>query len=317
MSSVQLNFDASQVAPDQGMETVPPGWYPALIESSEMKPTKAGDGAYLACQLNILDGQYKGRKVFINLNLRNLNVTAQEIAQKQLSAICHAVGRLQIQTNEDLHNIPMMIKVRIRKDKSGEYEDSNEISIFKHISEAAQLLAGGHSPAPAAGAPMNIPPQGQQFAPQQQAPQQQFQAPQQQFQQPQQQPQQQFQQQPQQFQQQQPQQAPVQQQQYQAPQQGTAVDQQQQQWQQPQAQQPWQQGQQAQQPQQQQPQQFQAQQQQPQQFQAEQQQQQFQPQQQQQQQQQPQQQFQAQQQPGVDPSAAQGAVPPWQRQVQQ
>lgn len=175
----QLNFDATQVAPDLGFETVPAGWYNAMIDESEMKPTKDGSGAYLQTRFNIIDGQYANRKIYMRLNLRNTNPVAQEIAYKQLSAIAHAVGVLHVQDSSQLHGLPMKIKVKLRKDTSGQYEDSNEISSIKNINEQVDMgsqaaaPAGGFSGAPAGGMPPGFgAPQGG-FAPQaapQQAP---------------------------------------------------------------------------------------------------------------------------------------------------
>ena len=235
----QLNFDATQVAPEMGFETVPAGWYNAMIDQSEMKPTKDGSGAYLEARFNIIDGQYANRKIFMRLNLRNTNPVAQEIAYKQLSAIAHAVGVLHVQDSSQLHGLPMKVKVKLRKDTTGQYEDSNEISTIKNINE--QVDMGAQAPAAPGGfgggaAPGGMPPgfgapQGgfPQQAPAQAAPAAQpWQQPAQAA------PQQQPAQQP--WQQPAPQQA--------APQPQQAPEQQQpaqQQWQQPAAQQPWQQ----------------------------------------------------------------------------
>lgn len=155
----QLNFDATKVAPDLGFETVPAGWYNAMIDESEMKPTKDGSGAYLQTRFNIIDGQYANRKIYMRLNLRNTNPVAQEIACKQLAAIAHAVGVLHVQDSSQLHGLPMKIKVKLRKDTSGQYEDSNEISSIKNINEQVDMgsqaaaPAGGFGGAPAGGMP--------------------------------------------------------------------------------------------------------------------------------------------------------------------
>ena len=237
----QLNFDATQVAPDLGFETVPAGWYNAMIDESEMKPTKDGSGAYLQTRFNIIDGQYANRKIYMRLNLRNTNPVAQEIAYKQLSAIAHAVGVLHVQDSSQLHGLPMKIKVKLRKDTSGQYEDSNEISSIKNINEQVDMGSqAGAAPAGFGGAPAGGMPPG--FGAPQQAPQQApVQQPQQQWQQPQnfgqapqqapapQQPQQPWQQAPAQQPAPQPQQAPAQAAPAQQP------------WQQPAAAQPWQQ----------------------------------------------------------------------------
>jgi len=89
---VALNFDATKVEPDAGFETVPAGWYNVMITKDELKPTKAGTGSYLELTHDILDGQFKGRKLFARLNIVNPNVVAQEIAHKQLSGIARSVN---------------------------------------------------------------------------------------------------------------------------------------------------------------------------------------------------------------------------------
>ena len=60
----QLNFDASKVDPSVPFEAVPSDKYTAAITHSELKPTKAGDSSCLEIEYTILEGEYKGRKVF-------------------------------------------------------------------------------------------------------------------------------------------------------------------------------------------------------------------------------------------------------------
>lgn len=147
----QLNFDANTVAPDTGvLDAIPAGWYDAMIDQTEMKPTKDGTGYYLETRFNIMSGQYQGRKLYARLNLRNSNPQAQEIAYKQLSAICHAVGVLQVADSQQLHGIPMKVKVKVRP-ASGDYEASNEISAFRNINEPVGGPTAGA--APMGGAP--------------------------------------------------------------------------------------------------------------------------------------------------------------------
>lgn len=150
-----LNFDARQVAPATGTEPVPAGWYKVVIDESEMKPTKAGDGYYLKLRYNIMDGQFANRKIFGNINLQNPNQQATEIGLKQLSAVAHAVQVLLVQDSQQLHNIPLKIKVKVRTDKTGEYDPNNEITRWANINEQTDDTA-----APAAGAPAFAPAAG-------------------------------------------------------------------------------------------------------------------------------------------------------------
>jgi hypothetical protein len=147
-----LNFDATTVEPDAGFETIPPGWYNVAIDESTMKPTKDGAGSYLELRFNVLDGQYANRKLYTRLNLKNANVQTVEIAQKQLSAICHAVKVLRPQKSEELHGLPLKGKVKIRP-AQGDYEASNEFTAYKGIDEVVDQ-AGATPPTPGAdGAP--------------------------------------------------------------------------------------------------------------------------------------------------------------------
>jgi hypothetical protein len=138
----QMNFDASQVAPNAGNpEPVPAGWYNAQIDESEMKPTKGGDGTYLQLRFVIVDGNYANRKVYARLNLRNANPVAQEIAYGELSAICHAVGVMQLQDSQQLHGQPMKIKLNVSPGQDG-YDPSNNIRSYKNINEDVGGMGG-------------------------------------------------------------------------------------------------------------------------------------------------------------------------------
>ncbi len=165
----QINFNAAQVEPDKGRgDPLPAGWYIVAMTKSEMKPTLSGTGAYLACEFSVLDGQHKGRKIFTNFNLRNDNQQAQEIAYKQFSAVCHAIGHLQVGDTTELHNKPLKVRVKIRP-AEGQYEASNDITAYRNVNEATDPNpVQGTAAMP--GAPMAPPPVGQGWAPPAQAP---------------------------------------------------------------------------------------------------------------------------------------------------
>tara|TARA_B100000609_G_C16817547_1_gene234165 strand:- start:10 stop:480 length:471 start_codon:yes stop_codon:yes gene_type:complete len=119
-------FNASQVEPSQDFEPIPAGKYLAVITESESKPTKNGSGEYLQLTFQILDGPYKGRCVWARLNLKNPNPTAVHIARQELSSICRAVGVMQPNDSVELHNIPLVITVKLKKrDDNGDM--SNEV----------------------------------------------------------------------------------------------------------------------------------------------------------------------------------------------
>lgn len=153
-----INFNASQVDPYEGnFDPIPPDWYVMAVVESEVKPNSAQTGSLLILTYQILDGAFKGRKMFENLNVQHPNSTAVEIAYKKLSSICRATGIINLQNSEQLHNVPFKAKVKIRPAK-GDYEASNEITMWKHMSEAVEISGGQAMQAPA---PMNIPQQVQ------------------------------------------------------------------------------------------------------------------------------------------------------------
>ena len=121
-----LNFDASQVSPSSGFDPLPAGKYLAEITDTTLKPTRKGDGKYLEIEFTVMNGEFKGRKVWDRLCLHHPNMQTVEIAKSNLSAICHAVGVLKPNDSMELHHRPLNITVKCRADKATD-EIFNEI----------------------------------------------------------------------------------------------------------------------------------------------------------------------------------------------
>jgi hypothetical protein len=143
MAQLGGTFDANEVQPQQAFDVLPPGDYKVQIVQSDMVQNKAGTGQYLWLEMDIVDGQHQGRKLWDRLNLVNPNQQAQEIAQRQLSAICHAIGQLSVQDSEELHfkTLVAQVKVKPRQDTG---ENTNEVKGYKPVD-------GQQQAAPAAG----------------------------------------------------------------------------------------------------------------------------------------------------------------------
>ncbi len=155
MAQLGTTFDATQVQPNQPFEVIPPGKYVVQIVASEMKSTKNGDGQYLWLEMDIIDGEYATRKLWDRLNIVNQNAQAVEIAQRALSAICHATGQLHVSDSEELHFKPMIATVKVRPartDNGKTFDPSNEIRGYEptggFVAPAAKP-AGSAAPAPA------------------------------------------------------------------------------------------------------------------------------------------------------------------------
>lgn len=127
-------FNSNDVDPGTTFEIIPEGWYAAELVKSDYKETKAGDGHYIALQFRILDGEHKGRMIFTNLNIDNKNPAAVEIAERNFSQLCHAVNVPVVQDTEQLHDIPLQVKVGITPAQGG-YEARNDIKGYKELEE--------------------------------------------------------------------------------------------------------------------------------------------------------------------------------------
>ena len=165
-----LNFNAAEVDPYESFDPIPVGEYVCKVADSEIKSTKAGTGTYLRLTLEVLEGDYKGRILWENINLTNPNQQAVEIGQKTLSALCHAVGVMNVSDSQQLHNIAFTAKIKVVPAK-GEYDASNGISKYTKLSgqnpvqQAAQPYSQPPSQAPMQTEPVNQPAQATQQQP--------------------------------------------------------------------------------------------------------------------------------------------------------
>jgi Protein of unknown function (DUF669) len=150
MAKFGATFDATGVEPNAPLEALPRGDYKVQILQSEMRVTKAGTGQMLWLDMEVLEGPDQGRHVYDHLNLINPNPTAEEIARRTLSAICHAVGKLQVSDSEELHFLPMVVKVAVQPN------GYNEVKGYKPVK---QVAAAG-TPTPANGPVASQPSRG-------------------------------------------------------------------------------------------------------------------------------------------------------------
>src|SRR5690348_3698715 len=91
-----------------------------------------------------MEGEYSGRHLFDRLNLENQNPQTVEIAQRTLSAICHAIGKLNVNDSEELHHRSLYANVRVQQaglDKRGNMQNaSNNISSYAQYT-GSQVVA--------------------------------------------------------------------------------------------------------------------------------------------------------------------------------
>jgi len=116
--------------------------YLGHIKKSEIKKTKAGTGLRLNMQVEVEESKlneekYKGRLVFIGLNIKNPSEQAVAISQKELASICDAVGVEEVEDSDELHDISFGFKIKVEKSEG--YDDKNVINKYMKETDYNEL----------------------------------------------------------------------------------------------------------------------------------------------------------------------------------
>lgn len=140
------NYDATGGQTMGERSALPAGEYVAAMVKSDQSDPNAKGNSYINCEFEVTDGEHKGRRFWSRLNLWNDNAQAVEIAQRELNSICHAVGRLRVNDTEELHGIPMRVKLGVKNDP--QYGEQNTIKGYSPLNGGAgqgQHHGGGAS----------------------------------------------------------------------------------------------------------------------------------------------------------------------------
>lgn len=138
------------------------GDYAIQCVGVELKNTKDLTGQFLVTQFEVLSGERKGKRLFINFNIKNRNQQAVEIALRSIKQWVKAAGgtgneQLTMGLLHALQGKEVFANIGIQPGKDG-YEDSNTIKKF-HVPAngaqaglTAQAAPAGYRPAAAPAA---------------------------------------------------------------------------------------------------------------------------------------------------------------------
>ena len=133
--------------PSNDFETMPAGEYPGMITKSEwMHPKPYGSQGvdysapqFLSVECQIIDGEFKNRKIWKKLHLKDVDATKVKRANGELASILDAIGKTSIQNLAELNNIPLTIKIGIFSPEPG--KNINVINAFKAMKPATATAA--------------------------------------------------------------------------------------------------------------------------------------------------------------------------------
>lgn len=140
----------ADAAPD--FSPAPEGNYTVMITEAEMKPTQSG-GQRLALDIEIVDGEHKGKKFWDSLNLVNQSAVAEGIAQRSFAQICQGIGLdpSKVTDTSEIKMKPFAVKLKIEgyTDKEGKPKSKNVVASYEANGSAPQEQAAPPAAAPA------------------------------------------------------------------------------------------------------------------------------------------------------------------------
>ena len=134
-----------------------PGWYQVEIEEADLKETKkseesgAGNAYYVSLKLRVVEGPFKKRVIWDNVNIVNPNETAQRIGRSRMASIGQAIGVPKPSDTSELVGKVMDVKVAVRKDDPDNVEVKAVAQYGTHEPNKATSVASSPS-SPTSGA---------------------------------------------------------------------------------------------------------------------------------------------------------------------
>lgn len=139
MANLGATFNTNEIPEDdyEAPEAFPANRYTLQVTESDLVEKDNGN-MLLKVTYEVVGGEYEGRKMWGNFNLRHTSEQAQSIAQREFADLVLACGLTAVDDSEELHFIPFVADVKQEKRKDNG-ELANRIKKF--------IPAGGEPPA--------------------------------------------------------------------------------------------------------------------------------------------------------------------------
>jgi hypothetical protein len=137
-----VNFNISdedrKQADSQSYDELPAGIYPAMLEQVRLKQSQAGHN-YVSVTLGIIDGDFKGRKYFENLNLFHPEKKTRDIAVSKLRLFEKAFDTILGTEEEFVKYIGSSLTFELEQSKKGNTYLKNIVKGGASISTAPSV----------------------------------------------------------------------------------------------------------------------------------------------------------------------------------
>lgn len=107
----EMNFKTSEVPTEAPLV----GDFKCVVAASSMKENKAKTGSYLNLEMEVIDGEFAGRKFWSMFNIEHADETVRGYAMRDLKALCLAVGIEELNDSIQLHDLPFAVTLVLDK----------------------------------------------------------------------------------------------------------------------------------------------------------------------------------------------------------
>jgi len=157
-------FDATTVDPASSAKPVPTGKYPVLIAKGEVKTNEGTGNKRLSFELIIQSGDMAGRKLYPGFNLWHKSAQTADIAQRELSALCHSVGVFKVNVDNGCPELwQQQLMVDVKEEIGGDGKTRSQVKGYLDMQGnpvakgAAPAAAGQAAPVAQVAAPLAAP----------------------------------------------------------------------------------------------------------------------------------------------------------------
>jgi hypothetical protein len=139
MADLGFSFTYSEDDLKDDFAPIPDGTYDVEVMDTDVKAKPETGSKFISTTLRIVEGEYEGRRLFVNITVDSPNPKALAMGRKLLASLCNAIGMpvgFQLENSSDLHNVPVKAVVYTQEAKNG-YPERNAVRTFKKIDDVA------------------------------------------------------------------------------------------------------------------------------------------------------------------------------------